>query len=131
MLEYWGKPEAMMEPARLYIEQGKLHFDQYRLAKIFTGQDFYRYEILRIIPKTDRCAVVILRSKAPEKLHYCVQYGGSGKYFSTWPEVVEYYEGRWHDGKLDGLDGTNSDYGSGLMDRFLRPTREEAEVWIN
>lgn len=124
MLEYWGNPKKMMEPAALYIKQGKLNFDQYRLAKIFAGLDFYRYEILRIIPKTDRCAVVIQRCREPENLHYCVQYGGSGKYFSTWPEVVDYYTRRWHDNKLDGLNGINSDFDNKAMDLYLKSLQE-------
>ncbi|MCD8119428.1 MAG: hypothetical protein LUE29_08125 [Lachnospiraceae bacterium] len=119
MLDYWRKPELMMEPARLYIEKSGIKFNQLRLAKIFTGLDFYRYEILRIIPKGDRCAVIVQRCVEQDNPHYCVQYGGGGKYFSTWPEVVQYYKRRWHDNKLDGLDGTNSDFDSGMMAPYL------------
>ncbi|MCC8043894.1 MAG: hypothetical protein LIP12_00140 [Clostridiales bacterium] len=92
------------ETARKYIAEAGIKFSPFQLAKVFSGLDFSRYEILALIPKGNSI-VIIQRCKEPENLHYCVQYGGSGKYFSKWHEVRDYYEKRWHDHKLDGTSG--------------------------
>lgn len=57
--------------------------------------DHKRYEIIGSA-KVRGSWIVIQRSKPPEKMHYCVQYAGSGHYFSTMEELNQYTQKRWN-----------------------------------
>lgn len=89
--------------AREYIARAGINFSPFQLANLFSGLDFERYEILRLIPQSARSIVIIQKCKDPEDPHYCLQYGGSGKYFSNFGQLKNYYEGRFHDNKLRGV----------------------------
>lgn len=91
-----------IETARAYIEKGHINFSPIKLASLLSGLDFDRYEIVKLIPKGQSRIVIIQKSKGPLDAHYCLQYGGAGKYFSTWKDLQDYYESRFHDNKLRG-----------------------------
>lgn len=57
--------------------------------------DYKRYEIIGAF-KTEESWAIIERSISPEeKLHYCVQHAGNGKYFSNLSSLNEYIHKRW------------------------------------
>lgn len=89
--------------AREYIAKAGINFSPFKLASLFSGLDFNRYEILKLIPQNSRSIVIIQKCKDPADPHYCLQYRGAGQYFSTWDELRRYYEGRFHDYKLRGV----------------------------
>lgn len=89
--------------AKEYIAKAGINFSPFQLANLFSGLDFERYEILRLIPQSARSIVIIQKCKDPADPHYCLQYRGAGQYFSTWDELRRYYEGRFHDYKLRGV----------------------------
>lgn len=91
-----------VEVARDYIRDAGIRFSPIQLAGLFSGLDFDRYTIIKLIPQSQRSIVIIQKSKDPDDVHYCLQYKGAGRYFSTWEELRRYYENRFHDYRLRG-----------------------------
>jgi hypothetical protein len=58
---------------------------------LWNGLDLDRYEVVDIIPKDAKNAVIIMRHLDPDDRHWCIEYLGSGHYFDTWDEMVAYY----------------------------------------
>lgn len=92
-----------VDVAREYIAKAGIQFSPFQLATLFSGLDFERYEILKLIPRGARSIVIIQKCKDPKNPHYCLQYRGSGRYFSDYKQLRDYYEERFHDKKLRGV----------------------------
>jgi hypothetical protein len=58
---------------------------------LWNGLDLDRYEVVDIIPKDAKNAVIIMRHRDPDDRHWCIEYLGSGHYFDTWDEMIAYY----------------------------------------
>ena len=59
------------------------------------GLDLVNFDVFRILPQKPNVAAVILRSKHPDREHlWCVQYLGTGHYFSSYAEAVDYCKNR-------------------------------------
>ena len=63
---------------------------------LWKGLDFKRYEVIKIIPHTSNHAAIIMRSKDPSDVHWCIEYHCCGHYFSTVEEMKNYYEARFN-----------------------------------
>ena len=49
--------------AKEYIAKAGINFSPFQLANLFSGLDFERYEILRLIPQSARSIVIIQKSE--------------------------------------------------------------------
>lgn len=59
------------------------------------GLDLVNFDVFRILPQKPNVAAVILRSKHPDREHlWCVQHLGTGHYFSSYAEAVDYCKNR-------------------------------------
>ena len=59
------------------------------------GLDLVNFDIFRILPQKPNVAAVILRSKQPNREHlWCVQHLGTGWYFNTYAQAVDYCKNR-------------------------------------
>ena len=59
------------------------------------GLDLVNFDVFRILPQKPTVAAVILRSKQPDREHlWCVQHLGTGHYFSSYAEAVDYCKNR-------------------------------------
>ena len=59
------------------------------------GLDLVNFEVFRILPQKPNVAAVILRSKQPDREHlWCVQHLGTGWYFDTYAQAVDYCKNR-------------------------------------
>lgn len=59
---------------------------------LWNGLDLVKYEIRKIIPQNQSDAVVIMQTRMPSDKHWCLEYRGSGHYFSTFAELETYYK---------------------------------------
>ena len=62
---------------------------------LWNGLDLVKYEVRKIIPQNQSDAVVIMQSHIPSDKHWCLEYRGSGHYFSTFSELETYYKHRF------------------------------------
>ena len=59
------------------------------------GLDLVNFDVFRILPQKPNVAAVILRSKQPDREHlWCVQHLGTGWYFDTYAQAVDYCKNR-------------------------------------
>lgn len=60
------------------------------------GLDLDRFAVVAIWPQTARRVVILMRSRYPadDPVPWCVQYRGSGYYFKSQGEAVNYCEKR-------------------------------------
>ena len=59
------------------------------------GLDLVNFDVFRILPQKPNVAAVILRSKQPNREHlWCVQHLGTGWYFNTYAQAVDYCKNR-------------------------------------
>ena len=62
---------------------------------LWTGLDLGRFAVVAIWPQNARDAVVLMRSrKTSDPQPWCLEYRGSGYYFGTAGEAMEYCERR-------------------------------------
>ena len=60
------------------------------MKQIKSGLDLNNFEVIDLILK--KYPVVFMKDKRPEsKLKWCIQYKGSGHYFETYNELLDYY----------------------------------------
>lgn len=64
------------------------------LVDCLEGLDTARYQIIGSVPH-GRTWIIAQRARDPEKPHFCVQYAGGGRYFSTLDELNSYTQSRW------------------------------------
>lgn len=77
---------------------------------LWKGLDLKRFAVLHIQPITGKrwrpgVAAVVMKARYPwgrpdlttadDPAPYCVEFGGSGKYFTTYDDMKEYFEGRF------------------------------------
>ena len=60
---------------------------------LWKGLDLKRYAVVKIVPQDETNAVIIMRSKDPDR-HWCLEYMGGGHYFDTAQQLMDYYESR-------------------------------------
>lgn len=63
---------------------------------LWKGLNYDRYFVVKIIPQDEENAVIVMCSKDKEDPHWCLEYMGSGKYFDTVIELIEYYKSRFN-----------------------------------
>lgn len=62
---------------------------------LWKGLDLERYSVFKIIPQDEDNAAIIMYCNDKDNPHWCVEYLGSGHYFSTFGELVNYYNSRF------------------------------------
>ena len=61
---------------------------------LWEGLNYDRYEVIRIIPQNRDHAVIVMRCRDEGDHHWCLQYCGSGHYFDTAQQLMDYYRSR-------------------------------------
>lgn len=62
---------------------------------LWKGLDLEKYEVINILPKSNKYAVIIMRCRDPADRHWCLEYQGNGHYSSTYEELANYYRSRF------------------------------------
>jgi len=61
---------------------------------LWDGLDLEKYDVIRFLPQNAREAVILMKAKFDTPRPYCVEYRGSGHYFTTFEELTAYCEQR-------------------------------------
>lgn len=62
---------------------------------LWKGLDLKRYSVVKIVPQDEHNAVIIMFSNDPNDPHWCMEYMGSGHYFDTIDQLLDYYYSRF------------------------------------
>ena len=58
---------------------------------LWSGLDYDRYEVIKIIPQTTNFAAIVMKSRNTIDTPWCLEYRGTGHYFDTYEELQKFY----------------------------------------
>lgn len=62
---------------------------------LWEGLDLKNFEVIGIHPQTqDRAVIIMYDKRADSKKRWCLQFRGSGRYFETAEEALDYFRSR-------------------------------------
>lgn len=74
-----------------YKEGGTRLIDENLKRYLWTGLDYERYEVIKIIPQTMNFAAIVIKSRNTTDTPLCLEYCGTGHYFDTYEELQKFY----------------------------------------
>lgn len=74
-----------------YKEGGTRLIDKNLRRYLWTGLDYERYEVIKIIPQTTNFAAIVMKSRNTADTTWCLEYCGTGHYFDTYEELQNFY----------------------------------------
>lgn len=74
-----------------YKEGGNRLIDENLKRYLWTGLDYERYEVIKIIPQTMNFTAIVMKSRNTTDTPWCLEYCGTGHYFDTYEELQSFY----------------------------------------
>lgn len=74
-----------------YKEGGNHLIDENLKRYLWSGLDYDRYEVIKIIPQTTNFAAIVMKSRNTIDTPWCLEYCGTGHYFDTYEELQKFY----------------------------------------